>query len=176
MLKRHAIQVLRAAGHTLDEIVTLVAVGKRTVQRVVDEPMITDQSIAAPEREPRARPIGRPSKAEAYRARIAGWLTEAPDLLSVKLLRRAKLAGNDGAKTVLYDLVRDMRPSTPRPMVRFEGLPGEFTQHDFGTVIVRFPNGTTQRVHFCVRACRPPLRPPAPCGARRAGGSRGRAR
>lgn len=29
MLKRHAIQVLRSAGHTLDEIVTLVAVGKR---------------------------------------------------------------------------------------------------------------------------------------------------
>ena len=42
MLKRHAIQVLRHAGHTLHEIVALVAVGKRTVQRVVDEPMITD--------------------------------------------------------------------------------------------------------------------------------------
>lgn len=173
MLKRHAIQVLRNAAHTLDEIAAQVAVGKRSVRRMVGEPVITPHDT---DRERTRRRIGRPSKAEAYRARIAGWLTEAPDLLSVKLLRRAKLAGNDGAKTVLYDLVRDMRPSTPRPMVRFEGLPGEFTQHDFGTVIVRFPNGTTQRVHFCVRACRPPLRPPAPCGARRAGGSRGRAR
>ena len=43
MLKRHAIQVLRSAGHTLDEIVTLVAVGKRTVQRVIEEPMITSR-------------------------------------------------------------------------------------------------------------------------------------
>ena len=47
MLKRHAIQVLRQAGHTLDEIVELVAVGKRTVQRVVDEPMITDRATTA---------------------------------------------------------------------------------------------------------------------------------
>ena len=41
MLKRHAIQVLRQAGHTLDEIAEQVAVGKRSVQRVVGEPMIT---------------------------------------------------------------------------------------------------------------------------------------
>ena len=40
-LKRHAIQVLRTAGHTLDEIAALVAVGKRSVQRVAGEPMIT---------------------------------------------------------------------------------------------------------------------------------------
>ncbi|MGQ0640817.1 MAG: hypothetical protein ACT4P6_08635, partial [Gemmatimonadaceae bacterium] len=40
-LKRHAIQVLRQAGHTLEAIAAQVAVGKRSVQRVVDEPMIT---------------------------------------------------------------------------------------------------------------------------------------
>jgi type IV secretory pathway ATPase VirB11/archaellum biosynthesis ATPase len=45
-LNRHAIQVLRQAGHTLDQIVTLVAVGKRTLQRVSDEPMITGIDIA----------------------------------------------------------------------------------------------------------------------------------
>jgi hypothetical protein len=33
-------------------------------------------------------------------------------------------------------------------LVRFEGLAGEFTQHDFGHVEVRFLNGTEQRVHF----------------------------
>jgi hypothetical protein len=33
-------------------------------------------------------------------------------------------------------------------MVRFEGLPGEFSQHDFGHVDVGFTNGRTQRVHF----------------------------
>lgn len=148
MLKRHAIQVLRNAGHTLDEIVTLVAVGKRTVQRVVDEPMIAAPSSGTPPQESPHRSIGRPSKAEAYRERITTWLTAEPALLSVELLRRAKLAGYDGAKTALYELVRAVRTVTPRPVIRFEGLPGEFTQHDFGEVIVQFLNGPQRRVHF----------------------------
>jgi transposase len=144
-LKRHAIQVLRRAGHTLDEIAELVVVGKRTVQRVVDEPMITERES---EQSSSHRRIGRPSKADAYRDRVAAWLKEEPELLSVELLRRAKLAGYDGAKSALYELVRVVRPTTPRLVMRFEGLPGEFTQHDFGEVLVRFLNGTTQRVHF----------------------------
>jgi len=148
-LKRHAIQVLRKAGHTLDEIAELVAVGKRSVQRVAGEPMIThldtrlDAAAAAGHRR-----IGRPSKAEAYRAMVTGWLTAEPELLSLELLRRAKLAGYDGAKSALYALVRTVRPTTPRPVMRFEGLPGEFTQHDFGQVLVRFLEGTTRRIHF----------------------------
>jgi transposase len=123
MLKRHAIQVLRHAGHTLDEIAELVAVGKRSVQRVAGEAMITHNDS---EQERARRGIGRPSRAEAYRAPVTAWLTDDPGLLSVELLRRAKLAGYEGAKTALYELVREVRPTTPRPLVRFEGLPGEF--------------------------------------------------
>ena len=148
MFKRHAIQVLRSAGHTLDEIVALVAVGKRTVQRVVDEPMITDQVNRAPDQASSRRHIGRPSKAEAYRGPVMAWLTAEPGLLAVELLRRAKLAGYDGAKSALYELVRTVRPTTPRPVIRFEGLPGEFTQHDFGEVLVHFMDDTQRRVHF----------------------------
>ena len=33
-------------------------------------------------------------------------------------------------------------------MVRFEGVPGEFSQHDFGQVDVRYPSGRVERVHF----------------------------
>jgi hypothetical protein len=145
MLKRHAIQVLRRAGHTLEEIGELVEVGKRSVQRVVGEPVITHHDT---EQERARRAIGRPSKAEAYRAQVEGWLTEAPELRSVELLHRAKLAGYDGAKSALYELVRAVRVITPRPIVRFEGLPGEFTQHDFGEVIVQFLDGTKKRIHF----------------------------
>jgi transposase len=145
MLKRHAIQVLRTAGHTLDEIAEQVAVGKRSVQRVIGEPVIThhDTDVARA-----ARALGRPSKAEAYRATVAAWLTEEPPLLSVELLRRAQLVGYAGGKSALYDLVRTVRVIAPRPVVRFEGLPGAFTQHDFGEVLVRFLDGTTKRIHF----------------------------
>jgi transposase len=34
------------------------------------------------------------------------------------------------------------------PLVRFEGVPGEFSQHDFGMVTVRFTTGGTERVRF----------------------------
>lgn len=145
MLKRHAIQVLRQAGHSLEDVSKLLGVGQRSVQRVVDEPVITHLDTA---RERVHRAIGRPSKAEAYRSRVEGWLKDAPDLRSVELLHRAKLAGYQGAKSALYELARTLRVVTPRPMVRFEGLPGEFTQHDFGEVLVQFLHGPKRRIHF----------------------------
>ena len=98
MIKRHAIQVLRRAGHTLHEIAALTGVGKRSVQRVSAEPMITEIRAGSAAG---ARPVGRPSKAAAYRPQVNGWLTEDPALLSVEPLRRAQLAGYDGAKSAL---------------------------------------------------------------------------
>jgi hypothetical protein len=112
---------------------------------VVGEPVITH---AVTEQEAGRRGIGRPKKAEAYRTRVEGWLKEEPELRSVELFRRAKLAGYTGAKSALYELVRAVRVVTPRPIMRFDGLPGEFTQHDFGEVIIQFLNGTKQRIHF----------------------------
>jgi hypothetical protein len=49
------------------------------------------------ERERRA--IGRPAKAEPFRSVIAEILAREPDLLSVEILRRAKLQGYAGGKT-----------------------------------------------------------------------------
>jgi transposase len=74
-------------------------------------------------------------------------LAAQPDVLSVELLRRAKLKGYSGSKSALYALVTELRPRRPR-VVRFEGLPGEFSQHDFGDVDVQFLDGRKQRVHF----------------------------
>ncbi len=50
--------------------------------------------------------------------------------------------------TALYTLVASLRPKPAKPLVRFEGLPGEFSQHDFGQVEVEFLNGASQRIHF----------------------------
>jgi len=145
MLKRHAIQVLRRAGHTLDEIATFVGVSKRSVQRVVVEPAVAHDDTDI---ERARRQVGRPSKAVPFRDRIAEWLSAEPGLLSVEILRRARLAGYSGAKSALYELVREVRPTASRLLMRFEGLPGEFTQHDFGQVDVRFLDGCVKRIHF----------------------------
>jgi hypothetical protein len=37
--------------------------------------------------------------------------------------------------------------SAPEPLVRFEGLPGEFSQHDFGQIEVEFVDGSSRRIH-----------------------------
>jgi transposase len=145
MLKRHEIQVLRRAGHTQTEIAKLAGVSRRSVQRVEIETAVTHLE-AALARE--GRGIGRPAKAEPFRSVVVEVLTSDPDLLSVEILRRAKLKGYAGGKTALYELIRALRPTMIRPLVRFEGLAGEFSQHDFGQVDVRFLNSTRKRVHF----------------------------
>lgn len=63
MLKRHEVQVLRRAGHTLTEVAALSGVSVGTVRRIEDEEAITAVDNEA-EREKRG--VGRPSKADAY--------------------------------------------------------------------------------------------------------------
>jgi putative NADPH-quinone reductase len=48
----------------------------------------------------------------------------------------------------LYALVASVRPKETKPLIRFEGLPGEFSQHDFGEVDVTFLDGASRRIHF----------------------------
>lgn len=145
LLKRHEIQVLLKAGLKKADVARIAEVSPRAVRRVAKEEAVTHSDDRA---ERRARGIGRPSKAEPFRALIEKTLKEEPDLPSLELLRRAKLAGYDGAKSAMYALIAGLRPPKSKPIVRFEGLPGEFTQHDFGEVDVRFADGTKKRIHF----------------------------
>jgi transposase len=146
MLKRHEIQVLRRAKHTLAEVAKLAGVSQSSVQRVGAEPPVSALDM---ERARAAARAGRPSKVEGYRALLVRELERQPDVLAVELLRRARLAGYGGGKSALYELIRAIRPyEPPQPLVRFEGLPGEFSQHDFGEVDVRFDDGRVRHVHF----------------------------
>jgi hypothetical protein len=126
MLKRHAIQVLRRPGHTLDEIAAFVEFSRSRVQRVIAEPAVTRDDTHLARHEPQRRP----SKAEPLRALVTDWLKAEPELLTIEILRRASLAGYTGGKSALYELVRSVRPSTTRLLVRFEGLPGDGRRRD----------------------------------------------
>jgi hypothetical protein len=64
---------------------------------------------------------------------------------SHEVLARLRQQGYTGGKTAVYDLVRQLRPPKPVvPLVRFEGLPGEFSQYDFGQRRVRYADGSTE--------------------------------
>ncbi len=145
MMKRREVQVLRRAGTTAERIVETTGVPKRSVWRIAKEP----QDGSPRDEASAARRPGRPSKVEAYRAIVADVLKSEPELPTMEILHRARQRGYAGGKSALYDLVASMRaPTTAAPMVRFEGLPGEFSQHDFGEVVVKYTSGASEKLHF----------------------------
>jgi transposase len=145
LLTRHAAQVLIAAGHTQDEVAAHCKLSVRTVRRILQEKSVDHVDDQA---ERRKRGIGRPSKTESLRPFVAELLAQEPELLAVEVVRRCKLRGYAGGKSAIYALVAELRPKPQELLTRFDGLPGEFSQHDFGQVDVRFTDGTVRRVHF----------------------------
>ena len=144
-LTRHAVQVLLAAGHTQEGVAEHARVCVRAVRTIAKEEPVDHIEDHA---ERKRRRIGRPSKATPFCDYINKLLEEEPDLMSLEILRRCKERGYSGGKSALYDLVAQLRPPKQAFQMRFEGLPGEFTQHDFGEVVVRFLDGTHTRVRF----------------------------
>ena len=145
MLKRHEVEILLKAGHAKAEVVRLSGVSLCSVKRIAQEQPVEHVDDAA---ERAKRKIGRPSTVETFRKQVVGILEETPDLVSLEILRRVREAGYEGGKSALYDLVASLRPKPARPLVRFEGLAGEFSQHDFGQIEVQFLNGVRKRIHF----------------------------
>ncbi len=146
MIDRVRIWALRAAGHTLQEIAVEVGVGKRSVQRILKEPPITRPELAPT---PQSRQVGRPSGVEALRSEVERILEAEPLLPTVEVLSRLRALGYTGGKSAVYDLVRSVRPRKSQgPEIRFEGVPGEFSQHDFGSVKVTYADNATEQIHF----------------------------
>ena len=76
-------------------------------------------------------------------------LKEEPVLPTIEILSRLRGLGYTGGKSAVYELVKAIRPPKSKsPEVRFEGVPGEFSQHDFGSVKVAYADGSSERVHF----------------------------
>jgi transposase len=144
-MARHRVQVLRAGGKTLRRIAAETGISLRSVKRIVGESSIAEPGDVV---SAKARGVGRPSLIEAYRDRIADVLAAEPTLPTIEILHRLRGLGYAGAKTALYEAVRRLRPRPVTPLVRFEGVPGEFSQHDFGQVDVRYRDGSEERIHF----------------------------
>jgi len=145
MLKRHEVKLLRDAGRTQQQVADTTGISTRSVRRIESEAPVESLDDAA---ERSRREIGRPSKVSPFRERVAAMLADDPELITLEILRRVREDGYAGGKSALYALVKELRPVKQRPVARFEGLPGEFCQHDFGHVEVRFVDGTTKRIHF----------------------------
>lgn len=145
------VQKLRKEGVPQKQIRDLTGISERTTNRIEKEPEVTngdDKSFR------KSRNLGRPSAVEQYEAEIRQWFEEARNpedgpLKSQEVLAKLRSKGYTGGKSAVYELVRRLRPTKPSvPLVRFEGLPGEFSQHDFGQRRVRFADGHIEVVRF----------------------------
>jgi len=139
-MTRHEIQILRGAGIAEPTVATQVGVSVRSVRRIAKEAPVTGEA--------QAPKVGRPSGAAPWASQLVRWLEEDRQLPGVELVRRAQEAGYRGGKSALYELIRRLRPVAVAPLVRFEGVAGEFSQHDFGQVDVRYTDGTVERRRF----------------------------
>lgn len=145
-MKRLEVQTLRGAGVPVDDVAHHAGVSPRSVRRVAKEDPITDPAAVD---EAASKRMGRPSKVAPYEQQIETWLAEDPKIPTNHVLERLRELGYDGSKSAVYDAVRKLREHAPQKGVsRFEGLPGEFSQHDFGEVWVRYRDNSRERIKF----------------------------
>ncbi len=149
-MTRQRIHIHHEAGLTHQHIADLTQTSVRSVQRVLGEPMPVPAELAAGRV---TRPHGgRPAAAIPCPDRLTALLQERPDLPTTEVLRIASTEwGWSGSRATFFRLVRSLRPApVPEPMVRFEGLPGEFAQFDFGQAVVTYAEGRKETVHIFV--------------------------
>jgi len=145
-MKRHAVQVLKSAGMPIDEIARITQASRRSVQRIGKEIPVEVAPVVRPSAK---RSVGRPSTAAPFASVVTEIFQSTPELPSVEVLRLVRQKGYTGGKSALYELVAQLRPEkTVDPVVRFEGVAAEFSQHDFGHVRVSYDNGQVETVHF----------------------------
>jgi transposase len=146
MLDRHAVQKLVRAQVTAREIARQFKISIRTVRRIVRESAVESGDDVAGRA---ARGIGRPGVTEAIRTRVRALLEDDPALPPGEVWRLLREDGTPLGLSTVYRVVSDVRPTIPTaPMVRFEGVAGEFAQFDFGEVSVRCTDGSRRVVHF----------------------------
>jgi transposase len=141
---------LHQAGLSNTAIAVQVGCSVRTVYTVLKGPPPTADEIAAGTMT-RILPQGRPSLVRTLQETVESWLSVKRDLPVTEILRRLRSEqGYQGSERPVYRLANRIRPPKPlnSPEVRFDGLPGEFVQFDFGQVKISFRDGTDVKVRF----------------------------
>lgn len=146
---RYDILRARAAGLSARRIERLTAVPARSQRRIGHEEIpfaMTDPSFR------KQQAMGRPrALSERLRRLVDAMLAEDPAIKVAEILRRLRSEhGYRRGKSAVYDYVGLARPEpkAPAPVVRFEGVAGEFAQHDFGSLWVTYTDGTRERLTF----------------------------
>jgi transposase len=150
IMTRLKVHHMREGGVPHAAIAGKCGLSLRSVERIAAERTPTVEEMRFGAFADRARP-GRPSKASAeLRDKVKALLEEEPKLAATEVLRRARTSwGYSGNKSAMSSLVKSLRP-VPKgePVVRFDGLPGEYAQFDHGEAWVTYEDGSRDHVIF----------------------------
>jgi transposase len=142
-MARSTIKFLKQQGQFDTRIASLVGCDRHTVARVLTEP--TDP--------PRRRQRG--SALEPRRPAVLSWIAEAiPTTRMLELARQDPAAPYTGGASTFYRFVAKLRAegqAGAAPVIRFEGLPGEYVQWDWGEARVRLGGSLLKRVFLAGR-------------------------
>ena len=145
---RDLVRRAREAGLSARVITRITGLPARTQRRIGSEEFPVEHQ----EPGTTGKPVGRPSAlAPVVRGVIDGLLGAEPRMKVAELLRRLRSEhGYQEGKNPVYTYVRATRPraAPPLPVVRFEGVAGEFAQHDFGSLTVTYTDGKSARLCF----------------------------
>jgi transposase len=138
--------------HTIFEIHRLYH-EQLSKQRIADtlhlDPKTVTKFLIDPE--PKRLPITRPSKLNPFKEEINKLLEIYPKASSAVILQRIAPLGFDGRMTILKDYLRTLRGhvKNKQAFIRFESLPGEQCQVDWGH-FGSITYGDTKRKLYCL--------------------------
>ncbi len=146
-MERSTIQLLAKRGKSKREIARELGISRVTVTRALGEPV---------DRVPARR--SRPSMVDPYRPQIEQWLADGLSVVRMlELVRSDEERPFTGGRSIFGDTVLRIRQEVERTQadvpVRFEGLPGEYLQVDWGE-IRRFPFRNQRPATRYFLACR----------------------
>jgi transposase len=146
MIDRHAAQALVKSGLSTKDIAKQMGISVRSVQRIAKEPPVEEPD----DKQTRsARRVGRPPLPERVSKRLRELAAEDPQAPPLEVLRQLREEGVTLGESTFYRVFRIEKEKLPSAlMVRFEGVPGEFAQFDFGVADVRLLDGRAKRIHF----------------------------
>ncbi len=143
-MARSTIKFLKQQGQFNTRIAGLVGCDRHTVARALGES--TDP--------PRRRRV-RPGTLDTRREALLSWIREeVPVTRMLELARQDPLAPYAGGASTFYRFVARLRAGLEAgapPVIRFEGLPGEYVQWDWGEARVPLGGDRVKRVFLCGR-------------------------
>jgi len=127
---------LRKQGYSYRQIARVTGVDRRTVRKYLE-----DQAL------PVYRKVHRRSKLEGYKSLIEGWLAQ-DDYRATRIHDLLRIQGFDGSYDIVRRYVAGVKKKRDRQAyLRFETMPGQQAQVDFGDFQVIEPDGSTKTVY-----------------------------